>query len=156
PMRRIGSLVALALSAVLLGAAPVHAQPADPAALHQRYRQLHDSGKYAEALQVAQQLEAQTKAKWGAQSAEYARPLFALGRTQMALGNFQEADEAHNRALAIRRQALGANHAEVAESLVVLAESHRRAGRYGEAETLIKQALGIWESAAGANQRNIA
>ncbi len=155
-MGRIGSLISAALVVALLGAAPARAQQADLTALHKRYRDLHDTGHYAEALKAAQQLEAQVRSRSGAQSPDYARTLFALGKTHLALGHYQDAEEAYKRALSIRRQALGPDHAEVAESLNVLAEAYRRSGRYADAEPLIKQALDIWQKAPSTNQREIA
>jgi len=154
PLRALLALLAALLGALAFGEAA--AQPGDEQAMMRRYRELYDSGRYTEAVAEAQRLEARIRARAGPRSVDYALALFALGRAQLALGHYQDAERSYKGALEIRERALGPASPAVAESLSVLAEAYRRSGRYGDAEPLIKRALDIWQRSPAAHQRDIA
>ena len=147
------AVIALVLT-FLFTLAPAVAEPTD--ARFKRFNELYKAGDYAAALVEAQKHEAEVKAQFGTNHADYARALHQLAITHNAQGRYDEADKLHKRALAIRERVLGTNHPAVAATLNNLAIVYRHQGKLGEAEGLHKRALAIREQKLGKSHPDVA
>jgi serine/threonine-protein kinase len=78
------------------------------------------------------------------QPAIHASMLDAIGRIYRNLGRYDEARQAWEQALALRRRTLGPHHPEVAGNLTELGKLHHRFARYDLAEPLLQEALSLW------------
>jgi CHAT domain-containing protein/Tfp pilus assembly protein PilF len=87
--------------------------------------------------------------KSGPESADLAVVLNTLGQTHQALGEYDKARPAFERALAIRERLLAADDPSVATSLNNLALLFHVSGAYGSAEPLYQRALAIREKKLG-------
>src|ERR1700730_7844850 len=67
---------------------------------------LYGGGKYQEALARLLRLAELVRSRFGENSANFARLLNAIGRSNAALGRTREAESFYRRALAIREQTL--------------------------------------------------
>lgn len=79
-----------------------------------------------------------------------------IGSVYAGLGEPQQAEALHARALAARRSLYGSQHAAVAESLYWLAADCWEQGRSGEAERLIREALAIRRETLGNESEDVA
>jgi tetratricopeptide (TPR) repeat protein len=82
--------------------------------------------------------------------------LNSLGILAESAGNFDEAHDHHQQALAIREQALGPNHASVAISLNNLGVIAQATGKFEDARAYHQRALAIREQALGPNHPAVA
>lgn len=105
-------------------------------------------GEYAEAEALVRQTIALRRS--GEESAALAASLDELARTLDAQGRYDEARQAGEEALSIRRRVLGPGHRDVADSLFVLAgiETYGT-GDYDRAEALHREALAIRRDVLG-------
>ena len=103
----------IAFSAWLLGTGILHAQPTDPATIARRITELHTSGKYAEALPLAERLVALAKSRYGESSTDYANALEQLAATHFYQQNYAQAEPIYQQVIAIRERSLGPSHESV-------------------------------------------
>lgn len=97
----------------------------------------------------------------GEKSVGAAHPLVAdaqstVGNALARLERYDEAIEAHEKALEVRRSVLGDDHLKVAESRNNLGSVLDEAGRYAEAAPVLRRALAGYEAAFGADHPNTA
>ena len=85
-----------------------------------------------------------------------AEMLVVVGRVYQSLGQYDEARELIQRALALRRAEYGEEHPEVASTLLALADVARYRGVYREAFSLAEQALAIRRQALGERHVDVA
>jgi tetratricopeptide (TPR) repeat protein len=123
-------------------------------ALNKQIQQLYRSGKYTEAVALAERYVALVRKRYGEQGAEFATAIAWLGILYVAQGRYPEAELLYNRALALREKAQGPNHPHVAITLNNLALLYSNQGRYAEAEKLYNRALTIVGKAQGRIQPN--
>jgi CHAT domain-containing protein/tetratricopeptide (TPR) repeat protein len=144
---------AVVLIAVTTGATGVQSQGADDlAALRAQVTQLHDQGKYAEAIPIAERYVALAREKYGEKHAEFALATSTLGYEYEAQGRYAEAEPLYGRARAII-EAIDPEHPIAGTTLSNLARVYRAQGRYAEAEPLYTRALAINEKAHGPDHR---
>jgi CHAT domain-containing protein/tetratricopeptide (TPR) repeat protein len=137
--------VALALGISAGPSAPSLAQKGEVVATSARIVELSRSGKYAEAIPLAQgQLESLEK-KYGPFNSDVAGALNNLALLYADQGRDAEAEPLYKRAIAIMEKVRGLDSAEVAPELNNLAALYQRFERYAEAEPLFKRALAIRE-----------
>ena len=98
--------------------------------------QLHDAGRYVEALSVAERYIASARKEHGEDHPAFATALSSLIRIYVEQGKSSEAEPLAPRALAIREKRLGSSHSETASSLIQLAEVLSDQGRPAEAAPL--------------------
>jgi len=135
---------------------PLAAQEARWSELIAQVRTLHNQGKYAQGIPLAQEAVQLAEKTFGADHQNVALSLNLLGLMYDEQGMYAEAEPAYKRSLAIREKALGPDHPDVALSLNNLAELYREQGRYAEAEPLHKRSLAIREKALGPNHPDVA
>jgi len=82
--------------------------------------------------------------------------LNALGKLQLILGHYGEAQQHLEHALEIREKTLGPEHPDVAQSLNNLALLYYYQGKYAAAEPLFQRALKINEKALGQEHPHVA
>jgi CHAT domain-containing protein/tetratricopeptide (TPR) repeat protein len=147
--------VLLVAGMAMVGSA--HAQSGDELyALNKQIQQLHQAGKYAEALPIAERYVAVAKARFGERHTEYATAVSWLAQVHQSEGHYADAEQLWYRTLAIREKVLGPGHLDVAKSLGSLAWFYEKLGRYAEAEPLHKRALAIREKALGPGHLDVA
>ncbi len=122
---------------------------ADADELNQKMVWLAQQGKYGQAIPVAQQIVAETEARFGAKDVRTATGYNNLAALFRATGRYEEAVSLFQRALAIRSEVLGAEHLDTAASLNNLAGLYLLMTRYDDALPLLRQALAIIEKAKG-------
>jgi len=113
--------------------------------LNQQVRDLYRSGRYTEAIPLAERALAITEAQLGPDHPDMATSLNNLALLYDSLGHYGEAEPLYQRALAITEAELGPDHPSAALSLNNLAALYFSMGRYGEAEPLYQRALAIDE-----------
>jgi len=147
---RVMAAAVLALSLLAGWQAAAGAQnTGDIAALNSRVTQLHEAGRHAEAIPLAERaltLAERTRDGERRQLATALKNLVALYR---ARGRIADAEPLARRAVAISEATLGPNHPDVATSLSALADIQRDQGRHADAELLYTRALTIREKALG-------
>jgi len=107
--------------------------------------QLMRTGKYAEALPLAQAMVAQLEK--GPPSRDFAGALNNLAQVYGDMGRDAEAEPLYKRSLAVMEKAAGLDSADMAPELNNLAALYQRQFRYAEAEPLFKRALALRENA---------
>jgi tetratricopeptide (TPR) repeat protein len=112
---------------------------------------LYQTGKYQEAIPIAQQLLDIRKKINGPEHPATANSLNNLAALYEAMSEYAKAEPLLRRALAIWEKALGAEHPTTAKGLNNLAELYREMGEYTKAEPLYQRALAINEKALGPN-----
>jgi tetratricopeptide (TPR) repeat protein len=75
----------------------------------------------------------------------------ALGHTYWFWGEYPQAIQQHQRALALRRAHLGPDHPETLKSMVSLAQGYEAAGRQADALQLYQETLQLCEARSGPN-----
>lgn len=88
--------------------------------------------------------------------AAVAMVLADLAKTYIDEARFEQALQAYDRVLKIRRKTLGPDHPDVAAALNDIAEIYRQTGRFAEAEKLYKRSLEIDESHFGPDHPEVA
>ncbi|MCZ8127381.1 MAG: tetratricopeptide repeat protein [Microcystis sp. LE19-114.1B] len=124
--------------------------------LNQQAADLHQQGKYNEAIPLAEQVLAIVKKVLGENHSWTATSLNNLAGLYQSQGRYSEAEPLYKQALAISKQRLGDNHPDTASSLNNLAGLYESQGRYSEAEPLYKQALAIIKQQLGDNHPDTA
>ena len=137
------------LLACYLVTGPLSAQPADPAAITRRIADLNASGKYADALPLAEHLVALAKSRYGEASPDYATALEQLAATYFFQANYAQAGPVYQQVLAIRQRALGPTHESVLVVLGTLASVHRYNRHPELAVPLLERVLAAREDKQG-------
>ncbi len=159
PLRALRLLLLPIFFAAVLALPPAFAQsPSDAElkALNARVIALYQAGKYDDAIPLAEQLAAATKARYGDAAPVYATALNNLAQLLQATNNLAEAEPLMRRALAIEENSSGPDHPEVAGDLNTLAELLRATNRLSEAEPLYRRALAIDEKSFGPEHPKVA
>jgi CHAT domain-containing protein/tetratricopeptide (TPR) repeat protein len=125
------------------------------AALDRQIIELHDAGKYAEALPLAQRLVTLTKARYGIVSAEHADALKRVAQNYVFQYRYSEAEPIYTRVLAIRTKVLGADDESVLSTIVDLAVLYRVTGRPQMGESSLREGLAQRERAVGHNHPSL-
>ena len=111
--------------AAVLAPPPAFAQSPSKAgleALNTRVIELYQAGKYGEAIPLAEQCAAASKARYGENAPEYATALNNLAQLLQATNRLAEAEPLMRRALAIDEKSFGPDHPNVARDLNNLAQ----------------------------------
>jgi tetratricopeptide (TPR) repeat protein len=141
-MLAVGLLVAGAAAAI-----SARAQSDDLAALNRRISELHNAGKYAEAIPLAATSLELTRSQKGHDHLDTATRMTWLGGLYQSQGRYAEAEPLLKQAVSILEKALALDHPDVGVSLHHLAELYRNQGRYTEAEPIYQRSLSIFEGA---------
>jgi tetratricopeptide (TPR) repeat protein len=113
--------------------------------LGRQVRELHEAGRFREALDLAKRYVDEAKRSFGEGDLRTTNSLLWLAHVHVSLGQLQEAETPLRSALAIREAKLPATHADVATVLNNLAHLLVQQGRLGEAEGLYAKSLKINE-----------
>ncbi len=135
---------------------PSAAQVSKTHELNESVVALHQAGKYAEAVPLAQQELAILEKSLGANHPRIAAPLNNLAELYVPLGRYADAEPLLKRAIAINEKTFGPNHASVATNLNNLALLYVIEGRNADAEPLFKRSLAIREKASGPHHPEVA
>ncbi len=114
------------------------------------------SARYAEGLVWAE--AAQLQLAWLASEHPLERAMLdnGLGLIRRAMGEYDEAERLHLRALELRERTLGRDHPQVGSSLNNLANVYKTKGNLDEAQRLYERARAIWEEALGPDHPQVA
>ncbi len=118
--------------------------------------QLHEEGKYQEAVGVAQQQLEARKRLLGEEHPDVAASLNNLAALLCAKGDFAGAEALHREALAVKRRLQGEEHPSVATSLGNLARVLDDKGDYAGAEPLLREALAMRRRLQGEEHPSVA
>ena len=146
---RLALTMGLALVASACLGASSFAQKSDTAALSARIAELSRTGKYSEAIPLAQRQVANLEKSSGPVSRDLAGALNNLALLYGSQGQDSEAEPLYERSLSILEKTDGLDRVEIAPELNNLAALYERQGRYAEAEPLFKRALAIRQRALG-------
>jgi CHAT domain-containing protein/tetratricopeptide (TPR) repeat protein len=148
--------VALIIFATTFHWAPVAcAQSDNPDALYNSVGELYRTGKYAEAVPLAERYAEMMKSQYGTEAPQFATAINNLAQLYQNQGRYAEAEPLMKRALTITEKALGADHLEVGTDLNNLAHLYAAQGLYAEAEPLNQRALKITEKALGPDHSDV-
>jgi CHAT domain-containing protein/Tfp pilus assembly protein PilF len=146
---RLALTMGLALVASAYLGASSFAQKSDTAGLSARIAELSRTGKYSEAIPLAQRQLANLEKSSGPVSRDFAGALNNLALLYGSQGQDSEAEPLYKRSLSILEKTDGLDRVEIAPELNNLAALYERQGRYAEAEPLFKRALAIRQKALG-------
>jgi len=124
--------------------------------LNKRVIELHNSGRYSDAIPIAQQVLAIREKARGRDHPDVAIALNNLALLYDNQGRYADAESLYHRSLVIWEKALGRDHPDVALALSNLAGLYDKQGRYAEAEPLYQRSLAIWEKALGGDHPDVA
>ena len=133
--------ISLAIAAVLPPALAQSPSDAELEAIKGRVVALYQTGKYGEAIPLAEQYGADAKARYGENSAEFATALNNLARLLQVTNRLAEAEPLMRRALEIDEASLGPNHPGLSITLNNLAQLLQATNRLAEAEQSIAARL---------------
>lgn len=108
-----------------------------------------ETGQYAQALALTEQVLASSRAVMGERHPYVARLLAASGGDLFYLGNYPEAQRRLEQALAMQQDLLAAGSFYVAETLRMLGLVHIANAEWDEAERCMGQARDIWQKLYG-------
>jgi CHAT domain-containing protein/Tfp pilus assembly protein PilF len=117
--------------------------------LQQKIEELDRSGKYREAIPIAQDALKLVESTMGPESLETATACDKLGGLYLENGDYAKAEPLYERALRISEKALGREHSRTGTSLNNLAWLYYKMGSYSKAEPLYRRALAISEKTVG-------
>ena len=154
----VPSLVALLLCsfAVPVDAQDQAAQLSEAKRLNEQVIQLHNAGRYAEAIPLALEALAIYGRALGSEHQTVAMALNNLASLYAAQGKYDQAAPLILRSLAILEKALGPEHVDVATALNNLASLYKSKGDYGRAAPLFLRSLAILEKALGPEHLDVA
>jgi CHAT domain-containing protein len=139
----------LALIAGLGVTAPSSAQKIDVSARSAQIVELSRTGKYSDAIPLAQRLLADLEKAYGPDHRDVAAALNNLAMLYGSQGRDAEAEPLYRRSIAILEKLHGLDSSEVAPQLNNLAALYQRQERYADAEPLFKRSLAIREKSLG-------
>ena len=117
---------------------------------------LHQQGKFAEALPIAERAVEIRRRVLGEDHPDYATSLNNLGVLYDAMRQYDRAELKYTQALEIRRRVLGENHPDYATSLYCLGALYSIMAQYDKAEQKYTQALEIRRRVLGENHPDYA
>jgi len=117
--------------------------------LNNQVMQLHQQGKYAEALELAKRALKLSEDTLGPEDPETATCLNDLAGMYQSMGDYTNAEPLFARGLEIREKVLGPEHQFTARTLMNLASVYVQTGRYAKAEPLLLRALAINQKVLG-------
>jgi CHAT domain-containing protein/Tfp pilus assembly protein PilF len=167
PIKRLGLIIAVALTVDAFINAPAFPQQSSPAGLSARemeqYRAanakvmaLYRDGKIPEAAALQERLLAIEEKALGPDHLVLAQSLEMLAGFYVHLGRYADAVQRQNRSLEIRTKKLPPDHPDVAESLNILGKIYTLQGRYADAEQHLTQSLAIREKALNPDDPDVA
>jgi CHAT domain-containing protein/Tfp pilus assembly protein PilF len=124
--------------------------------LNSRLIELFQSGRYQEAVPVAEELLALADRNLPPRSGEKSMIMAVLAELYKATGKLPQAAELYLQAIDIQREVYGVESREVAAGLNNLGLVYDRMGRFREAEPLLRQALAIREKVLGPQHPEVA
>ncbi|MGD1904755.1 MAG: CHAT domain-containing protein [Leptolyngbyaceae cyanobacterium] len=124
-------------------------------ALNQRVIDLYQSGRYDEAISLAEELLVILREQLGEDHLDVANSLNNLAELHLTQNRYGEVESFYQEALGIYRDQLGERHPNVASNLNNLATLYRKQGRYREAESLHLEALAIRHEQFGAQHPSV-
>ncbi len=124
--------------------------------LAEKVGELYQSGKFAEAIPLAQESLALAEKTLGPNHPESATQVNNLAELYRSVGDYAKAEQFFQRALKIDEKALGADHPNVARDLNNLALLYKSKGDYEKVESLYQRALRIQEKALGRDDPRMA
>jgi len=114
-------------------------------ALNRRAAELVRAGEYHRAAQVAEQVSAAARTRYGTRHPAYAAAIRRQGEVLTAEGRYGEAEPLLRDSVEIYQTLYGAGDRRLVLSLVYLAQLLRRTHHIDEAETLLRRAIEIQE-----------
>jgi tetratricopeptide (TPR) repeat protein len=163
PIKRLGLIIAMALTIDAIIIASALAQQSEADALNARVMMLYRLGKFDEAVPLAQRALALAEKAFGPDLPDAAPLLLSvppflnnLAELYRRQGRYADAEPLFKRSLAMREKVHGPDHPDVAAALGGLAKLYHDQGRYADAEPLYKQALAIEEKVLGPGHRDVA
>jgi Tetratricopeptide repeat len=148
PFKRIALIFVAATTLGILSALPPTAQAQNAEALDKKIVELNQTGKYSEAVPLAQQALAIREKALGPDHPDVAEALNTLAQLYVRQGRYAEAEPLYKRALAIREKALGPDDPNVVSSYNSLADLYRAQGRHAESEQLRLKSRAIMETSS--------
>jgi tetratricopeptide (TPR) repeat protein len=145
-IKRLGLIVAVALTMDAFVIAPAFAQQGEVVTLTEKVLELARAGKFVEAVPLAQR--ARAIAEKGFPPPPVATALLSLAVVYARLGRDADA-ELFKQSAAIREKALGPDHPSVTYALHTLAALYVELGRYADAEPLYTRSLAVREKVLG-------
>jgi tetratricopeptide (TPR) repeat protein len=118
-------------------------------ALNKQILQLHQQGRYAQALELAIKALKLSEDTLGPEHPETATCLNDLGGMYQSLGDYTNAETMFERGLVIREKVLGPEHQFTARNLMNLGSLYVQMGKYARAEPLLLRALAINKKVLG-------
>ena len=156
----MGVLLALAcfIATCPLGDSAVAQAPAVNAitAEEERARQLHEAGRFGEAISHGERLLALTKDQFGDTDVKHAAAQMLLAELYREVGRFAEAEPLLRGALAIRELKLPPRDADTGRSYDALGRLYRERGRFSEALQHLEHARDILQKALDPNHLDLA
>src|SRR5215831_4628201 len=156
PIKRLGLIIAVALTVDAFVIAPAFPQQDELDTLIEKVSELYQAGKFGDAISPAQRALAIAEGMLGPNHPDVAALVNNLGVLYFKLSRYADAEPLYKRSLAIRERVLRPNHPEVAGSLNGLAVLYDAQGRYADAEALYKRSLTIREETLGLNDPDVA
>jgi CHAT domain-containing protein len=148
------SVVALLVAAVCPASRAADEHPAPQ--LAEEVAKLTADGRYAVALQKAEELSRVVREKAGAQSPHYAAAISWMASLYQSTSRLADAEPLLAEALRIYEAARPSGHPDIATAINNLGFQHQASGRYEEAEQHYKRALDLRERAVPADEAAIA
>jgi CHAT domain-containing protein/Flp pilus assembly protein TadD len=118
-------------------------------ALHRRWSELHEAGKFEEALPLARQTVALRRQVLGDAHPATAVSAQDLALTLNAQAKYAEAESLGRQALEVCRKVLGEEHPHTAASYNNLGTTLQAQAKYAQAEALYRRALAIFRQVRG-------
>ena len=137
--------IPFAIALALLPACSQSPRDTELDVMYSRVIELHQAGKYGEAIPLAERYAAATAARYGENDPEHATALNILAQLLEATNQLAEAEPLMRRALAIDEKSFGTDHPEVVPALNNLAGLLWVTNRLEEAEPLMRRAVAILE-----------
>jgi tetratricopeptide (TPR) repeat protein len=160
---RCRSPARIALLAILAGclcapgssAAQSEASPEELAKLQAEVEELHQQGRYSEAIPLATRVLETEEKTLGPEHPDVARSLDNLASLHQATGDYAQAVLLYERSLAIQENALAPEEG-IATALSNLAAVYQDAGQYRRAQPLYERSLAIREAVLGPEHPEVA
>jgi CHAT domain-containing protein len=128
------------------------ANPEDKArlsALDDKVGQLHEAGKFNEAIPIAEEALKLSEKAFGPDDPQTANHLYLLALVYMSMDYYAKAEPLFQRSLKINEKVLGPEHPSIASDLNNLGDVNRSMDDYAKAEPLYQRALKIRENVLG-------
>src|SRR5262249_25746348 len=124
--------------------------------LHKQAEQLFNTGKYAEAMPIAQRALELGEQSFDPQDVRLAFLLYGVALIHDAEERYAEAEPFYQRCLRVLENSRGPGHASVGRILGNLGRVRANLGRHDEAEALFTRSVAVLEKALGADHADVA